>query len=197
MAKRYLRPQIVQGIQCLPHVLAAHYSRKSSNILKNNSILGVIVAAFAIAAAPRPFLWFPCWSVQRRRKSKAGLGGKRGQLPNGREIGVKRLSKDSGQGTEEFKNEVKLIKVERLLVYGSVPNKSLDNYIFGKHPTHDSNFVLLDYLITILQKLLCADQERRVYLNWGKQYEIILGIAWGMLYLHQHSRLKIIHRDLK
>ena len=34
-------------------------------------------------------------------------------------------------------------------------------------------------------------------LNWGKCFEIIIGIACGILYLHQDSRLKIIHRDLK
>ncbi|KAK6932435.1 Serine-threonine/tyrosine-protein kinase, catalytic domain [Dillenia turbinata] len=151
-------------------------------------------------------------------ENKLGQGGfgsvYKGQLPNGREIAVKRLSKDSGQGTEEFKNEVKLIvklqhknlvnllgcciqKEERMLVYEYLPNKSLDTFIFGMASTNDSNFVLLDYLMTILLRLLCADQERRVYLDWRKRYEIILGIARGILYLHQDSRLKIIHRDVK
>ena len=34
-------------------------------------------------------------------------------------------------------------------------------------------------------------------LNWEKRFNIILGIARGLLYLHQDSRLKIIHRNLK
>lgn len=34
-------------------------------------------------------------------------------------------------------------------------------------------------------------------LNWFERYKIIEGIARGILYLHDHSRLKVIHRDLK
>ena len=42
-----------------------------------------------------------------------------------------------------------------------------------------------------------VDHTRSSLLNWRKRFEIILGIARGILYLHQDSRLKIIHRDLK
>lgn len=41
------------------------------------------------------------------------------------------------------------------------------------------------------------DETRRSLLNWKKRHDIIVGIARGILYLHQDSRLKIIHRDLK
>ena len=41
------------------------------------------------------------------------------------------------------------------------------------------------------------DKTKGSSLEWRKRFEIILGIARGMVYLHQDSRLRIIHRDLK
>ncbi|KAG7591300.1 Bulb-type lectin domain [Arabidopsis thaliana x Arabidopsis arenosa] len=125
-------------------------------------------------------------------QNKLGAGGfgpvYKGVLQNGMEIAVKRLSKSSGQGMEEFKNEVKLISKlqhrnlvrilgccvefeEKMLVYEYLPNKSLDYFIFH--------------------------EEHRMELDWPKRMGIIRGIARGILYLHQDSRLRIIHRDLK
>ncbi|KAG6714651.1 hypothetical protein I3842_05G212700 [Carya illinoinensis] len=124
--------------------------------------------------------------------NKVGQGGFgpvfKGQLPNGQHIAVKRLSKSSGQGIEELENEVKLIaklqhrnlvkmfgccihEEEKMLIYEYMSNKSLNNFIFD--PTRSSS------------------------LNWSKRFEIIIGIARGILYLHHDSRLRIIHRDLK
>ncbi|GLT87013.1 hypothetical protein SLE2022_051170 [Rubroshorea leprosula] len=124
--------------------------------------------------------------------NKLGQGGfgpvYKGKYPGGQEIAIKRLSSGSGQGLEEFKNEVVLIAKlqhrnlvrllgycvegqEKMLIYEYMPNKSLDSFIF--------------------------DRTQCLLLTWEMRFDIILGIARGMLYLHQDSRLRIIHRDLK
>ena len=42
-----------------------------------------------------------------------------------------------------------------------------------------------------------VDPNNRVNLNWERRYNIIRGIARGLLYLHEDSRLQVVHRDLK
>lgn len=124
--------------------------------------------------------------------NKLGRGGfgpvYKGILSDGQQVAVKRLAKNSGQGELEFKNEVLLVaklqhrnlvrllgfcleREERLLVYEFVPNASLDHFLF--------------------------DPEKQKILDWHTRYKIIAGVARGMLYLHEDSRLRIIHRDLK
>lgn len=44
---------------------------------------------------------------------------------------------------------------------------------------------------------LHVDQTKRAQLDWEMRYKIIAGISRGILYLHEDSRLRIIHRDLK
>ncbi|KAM5586786.1 G-type lectin S-receptor-like serine/threonine-protein kinase [Rosa sericea] len=125
-------------------------------------------------------------------ENKLGEGGfgpvYRGKSATGRDIAVKRLSRCSGQGTLEFKNELILISElqhtnlvqllgfcihgeERMLIYEYMPNKSLDFFLF--------------------------DSTRGMLLDWNKRFSIIEGIAQGLLYLHKYSRVRVIHRDLK
>ncbi|KAL8132951.1 hypothetical protein AgCh_008429 [Apium graveolens] len=124
--------------------------------------------------------------------NKLGEGGfgpvYKGMLEKGQEIAVKRLSRTSRQGIDEFMNEVSIIaklqhrnlvkllgccveEGERMLIYEYMPNRGLDSIIFDKE--------------------LCKS------FDWLKRYNIINGIARGLLYLHEDSRLRIIHRDLK
>ena len=42
-----------------------------------------------------------------------------------------------------------------------------------------------------------VDETKRSLLNWERRFKIVIGIARGILYLHQDSRLRIIHRDSK
>ena len=58
-------------------------------------------------------------------------------------------------------------------------------------------FTLFNHILSILKLNFIVDHTRSSLLNWGKRFEIIIGITRGILYLHQDSRLRIIHRDLK
>ncbi|KAL7598908.1 hypothetical protein Lser_V15G22931 [Lactuca serriola] len=125
-------------------------------------------------------------------ENKLGEGGfgpvYKGKLSDEQEIAIKRLSRTSGQGLVEFKNELiliaklqhtNLVRVlgccirgeEKMLIYEYMPNKSLDFFLF--------------------------DETRKTLLDWPKRWNIIEGVAQGLLYLHKYSRMRVIHRDLK
>ncbi|KAI4376407.1 hypothetical protein MLD38_014174 [Melastoma candidum] len=112
----------------------------------------------------------------------------RGKLGDGTLVAVKKLSLEkSQQGESEFLSEVRMITSiqhknlvrllgccccgpQRLLVYEYLKNRSLDLIIYGK-----------------------SEQ----FLNWSTRFQIIIGVARGLQYLHEDSHLRIIHRDIK
>ncbi|KAL5100584.1 hypothetical protein RYX36_004911 [Vicia faba] len=124
--------------------------------------------------------------------NKLGHGGfgtvYKGVLPDGREIAIKRLYFNNRHRAADFYNEVNIISgvehknlvrllgcscsgPESLLVYEYMHNKSLDRFIFDKNKGRE--------------------------LKWEKRYEIIIGTAEGLVYLHENSKVRIIHRDIK
>ncbi|XP_009373490.2 LOW QUALITY PROTEIN: G-type lectin S-receptor-like serine/threonine-protein kinase RKS1 [Pyrus x bretschneideri] len=200
----------------------AENSQNSKGFLKRRGMLAILMLSVLLALVLIVLL--ACWRIKKKRKTKVeteetrrhpelqffhlrtiiaatnnfspvqklGQGGfgtvYKGVLRNNQNIAVKRLSRTSEQGVEEFKNEVALIArlqhrnlvkllgccikgEERMLVLEYLPNKSLDCFLF--------------------------DHTKKSLLDWQKRFEIINGVARGVLYLHQDSRLRIIHRDLK
>ncbi|KAL5550763.1 hypothetical protein UlMin_000939 [Ulmus minor] len=122
-----------------------------------------------------------------------GVGGfgavYKGVLPStGCEVAVKRITRSRGEGVKEFAAEIESLgrlrhknlvnlqgwckkKNNLLIVYDYIPNGSLDSLIF--HPKND--FVL----------------------RWGQRFNILKGVASGLLYLHEEWEQVVIHRDVK
>jgi serine/threonine protein kinase len=130
-----------------------------------------------------------------KEKNLLGVGGfgrvYKGVLPTSKlEIAVKKVSHDSKQGMKEFIAEVVSIgrlqhrnlaqllgycrrKGELLLIYEYMSNGSLDKHLFG------------------------GDDGQKPVLDWEKRFQVIKGIASGLLYLHEEWEKVIIHRDIK
>ncbi|CAL5201066.1 unnamed protein product [Lathyrus oleraceus] len=125
--------------------------------------------------------------------NKIGEGGfgpvYKGSLPNGTMIAVKQLSSKSKQGNREFLNEIGMISAlqhpylvklhgccvegdQLLLIYEYLENNSLARALFGP-------------------------EEHQIKLDWSTRKKICVGIARGLAYLHEESRLKVVHRDIK
>ncbi|CAL9195684.1 unnamed protein product [Musa hybrid cultivar] len=138
----------------------------------------------ALAAATRNF-------DPKQKLGEGGFGSVfKGRLEDGREVAVKRLGWGSRQGAREFVNEALLLSRvqhknlvnlhgycahanEKLLVYEYVPNESLDKLLF------------------------LEGNWKRMQLDWRRRFQVIAGVARGLLYLHEDAHTTIIHRDIK
>ncbi|GMN43456.1 hypothetical protein TIFTF001_012660 [Ficus carica] len=126
-------------------------------------------------------------------ENKIGEGGfgsvYKGQLSDGTVIAVKKMSSKSGQGNREFVTEIgmisglqhpNLVKLygcciegdELLLVYEYMENNCLGRALFGPGTSSPK-------------------------LDWATRFNICVGIANGLYFLHEGSPLKIVHRDIK
>lgn len=212
----------ISALSATPNFIpTVRYSVVNKSRSKNGVIAGVVVsvAVFALAALAGVFVW-----RQKRRKllleleelytivgrpnvfsyselrsatenfSSSNLLGEggygsvyKGKLTDGRVVAVKQLSESSSQGKVQFATEIETIsRVQHrnlvklygcclesktpLLVYECLENGSLDQALFGKGG---------------------------LSLDWPTRFEICLGIARGIAYLHEESSVRIVHRDIK
>ncbi|KAH7665650.1 Non-specific serine/threonine protein kinase protein [Dioscorea alata] len=184
--------------------------------LSKGAILGIVTSSCVLIILVSILAWFflkkdaennglalhsGCFTLRQIKNAtrnfdptnKIGEGGfgpvYKGILPNGSMIAVKQLSSTSKQGNREFINEIgmisalkhpNLVKIfgcctegkQLLLIYEYMENNSLANALFG----HERN---------------------RLKLDWQTRRRICVNIAQGLAYLHEESRLKIVHRDIK
>ncbi|XP_030954774.1 receptor-like serine/threonine-protein kinase SD1-6 [Quercus lobata] len=182
----YLQSRVIKSRCCIGSVKRLLYKVRikisAPEDLSSNASNLQVFSYSAINAATNNF----------SSENKLGEGGYgpvyKAKLRNGQEIAVKRLSRTSNQGLEEFKNEVTLTarlqhvnlvrllgycteREENMLIYEYMPNRSLDLYLF--------------------------DPPRCSLLDWRKRVDIIEGVIQGLLYLQEYSNFIIVHRDLK
>ncbi|CAL5207660.1 unnamed protein product [Lathyrus oleraceus] len=125
--------------------------------------------------------------------NKIGEGGfgpvYKGCLPNGTLIAVKQLSSKSKQGNREFLYEIGMIS--------ALQNPYLVK-LYGFCVEGDQLLLIYEYLENnSLARALFGPEEHQIKLDWSTRQKICVGIARGLAYLHEESRLKFVHRDIK
>ncbi|XP_024520185.1 probable LRR receptor-like serine/threonine-protein kinase At1g56140 [Selaginella moellendorffii] len=115
-------------------------------------------------------------------ENQLGQGGfgvvYKANLKDGTQVAVKKLSLHSKQGKQEFVNELNIITGIR----------------------HRNLAKLHGYCVEANERLLVyefLENESSLALNWQSRFQITLGIARGLAYLHEESHFQIIHRDIK
>ena len=125
--------------------------------------------------------------------NKIGEGGfgpvYKGEMSDGTIIAVKQLSAKSKQGNREFLNEIAMIS--------ALQHPHLVK-LYGCCVEGDQLLLVYEYLENnSLARALFGPPETQIRLDWRTRQRICVGIARGLTYLHEESRLKIVHRDIK
>ncbi|XP_058100948.1 probable leucine-rich repeat receptor-like serine/threonine-protein kinase At3g14840 [Magnolia sinica] len=125
--------------------------------------------------------------------NKVGEGGfgsvYRGLLSDGTSIAVKQLSSKSSQGNREFVNEIGLIS--------ALQHPNLVK-LYGCCIEGDQLSLVYEYMENnSLARALFGTEEHQLQLDWPTRHKICVGIARGLAYLHEESKLKVVHRDIK
>ncbi|XP_076892501.1 cysteine-rich receptor-like protein kinase 2 [Bidens hawaiensis] len=124
--------------------------------------------------------------------NKLGQGGYgtvyKGVLSDGREIAVKRLFLNNRFRAADFYNEVNIIS--------SVDHKNLVR-LLGCSCSGPESILIYEYVPKMSLDLFIFDETKGRELSWEKRCKIIIGIAEGLVYLHENTKNRIIHRDIK
>ncbi|XP_052177871.1 probable leucine-rich repeat receptor-like serine/threonine-protein kinase At3g14840 [Diospyros lotus] len=125
--------------------------------------------------------------------NKIGEGGfgpvYKGLLSDGTIIAVKQLSSKSKQGNREFVNEIGMVS--------ALEHPHLVK-LYGCCIAGSQLFLVYEYMENnSLARALYGPEELQLKLDWQTRYMICIGIARGLAFLHEESRLKIVHRDIK
>ncbi|GAB2232143.1 hypothetical protein Drorol1_Dr00011168 [Drosera rotundifolia] len=124
-----------------------------------------------------------------RKLGEGGFGPVyKGRLGDGREVAVKMLSRGSKQGKQEFTTEAKLL--------ARVQHRNVVN-LLGYCMHGDEKLLVYEYVVNESLDKLLFKPDKKVALDRNKRYDIISGVAKGLVYLHEDAHLRIIHRDIK
>ncbi|CAE6184734.1 unnamed protein product [Arabidopsis arenosa] len=155
---RFKRKKDVSGAYCVKNtsVVVADINKSKETTSAFSGSVDIMIEGKAVNTSELPVFCLNAIAVATNdfcKDNELGRGGfgpvYKGVLEDGREIAVKRLSGKSGQGVDEFKNEIILIAKlqhrnlvrllgccfegeEKMLVYEYMPNKSLDFFLFDE-----------------------------------------------------------------
>ncbi|XP_022141878.1 probable L-type lectin-domain containing receptor kinase VI.1 [Momordica charantia] len=191
-----------------------HFSLSNSQlrvvlpVLSIVTIVGVILIAFLVRRkwqterledwerdCPHRFNYRDLYKATNGFKDteQIGIGGfgsvYRGLLHStGTEIAVKRVQRNSSQGLKEFAAEIESL--------GRLRHKNLVN-LQGWCKKHNDLLIVYDYIPNGSLHSLLYRPKHKIVLNWQQRFNILKGIAAGLLYLHEDWEQVVIHRDVK
>ncbi|CAI9784289.1 unnamed protein product [Fraxinus pennsylvanica] len=166
--------------------------------LSAGAIAGIVVSSCVVGFFILAVLWMKGYLGGKDVEDKelralylqTGFGPVyKGVLLDGTIIAVKQLSSKSKQGNREFVNEIGMIS--------ALPHPNLVR-LYGCCIESNQLLLIYEYLKNnSLARALFGPEEQRLNLDWSTRNKACLGIAKGLAYLHEESRLKIVHRDIK